>query len=79
MQNFTFSFQDLEEPEQPWFWPPKKPKDQSNGVRNVVCLDEEVAEGDGLSEGDTRRRLEDSSDEDEEVEEEKEEEDVRKP
>ncbi|CAN8022775.1 hypothetical protein HPB47_012303 [Ixodes persulcatus] len=67
--------QDLEEPEQPWFWPPKKPKDQSNGVRNVVCLDEEVAEDDGLTEGDTRRRLEDSSDEDEEVEEEKEEED----
>uniref|UniRef100_G3MKD9 G patch domain-containing protein 11 n=1 Tax=Amblyomma maculatum TaxID=34609 RepID=G3MKD9_AMBMU len=65
---------DVSEPEQPWFWPPTKAKVDADGdVRNVVCLDEDVADGDVVSSDDALRTWKtnpDESDEDEEEEEE---------
>lgn len=69
--------QDISEPEQPWYWPPSSSKKEAadDDVRNVVCLDEEIADGAILSSenctarvsGDTSDDEEDDDDEEEEA------------
>lgn len=67
--------QDISEPEQPWYWPPSSSKEEAAGddIRNVVCLDEEVADGALLSSDSTARTGWDESDDEEEAGEEEEE------
>lgn len=69
------SAEDIKEPEQPWFWPSSTlPASTDGDVRNVVCLDEDVADGGIVSSDDVlvkqTRGWDDSDNEEEEEEEE---------
>lgn len=70
------SAQDITEPEQPWFWPRSTlPTSADGDVRNVVSLDEDVADGGIVSSDDAlvpQKRSWDESDDEEEEEEEEE-------
>lgn len=68
---------DITEPEQPWFWPRSThPASTDGDVRNVVCLDEDIADGGIVSSDDAlvahKKSGDESEDEDEEEEEEEE-------
>uniref|UniRef100_A0A131Z4W1 G patch domain-containing protein 11 n=1 Tax=Rhipicephalus appendiculatus TaxID=34631 RepID=A0A131Z4W1_RHIAP len=70
------STQDITEPEEPWFWPRNThPTSTDSDVRNVVSLDEDVADGGIVSSDDAlvpQKRSWDESDDEEEEEEEEE-------